>query len=107
MQFDGLYFYYYYYYYYFTILRPSGHPHEPEARWLVPRFGIPSHNYCTVLYCIATKQDDMYTSLDVLGSWDTRERVNLRFVLQRQQYQSAMFASHDHHGSQGWTRLAA
>ena len=29
-----------------------GHPHEPEARWLAPRFGIPSHNYCTVLYCM-------------------------------------------------------
>jgi hypothetical protein len=28
----------------------SGHPHEPVARWLAPRFGIPSHNYCTVLY---------------------------------------------------------
>jgi hypothetical protein len=31
---------------------PMGNPHEPLARWLVPRFGIPSHNYyCTVLYC--------------------------------------------------------
>jgi hypothetical protein len=29
-----------------------GHPHEPLARWLVPRFGIPSHAYCPVLlYC--------------------------------------------------------
>ena len=28
---------------------PCGHPHEPLARWLVPRVGIPSHNYCTVL----------------------------------------------------------
>mgnify|MGYP001807539879 FL=1 len=27
-----------------------GHPHEPEAHWLAPRFGIPSHNYCIVLY---------------------------------------------------------
>jgi hypothetical protein len=27
---------------------PSGHLHEPVARWLAPRFGIPSHNYCTV-----------------------------------------------------------
>mgnify|MGYP001807846395 CR=1 FL=1 len=34
-----------------SALEPYGHPHEPEARWLVPRFGIPSHNYCTVLYC--------------------------------------------------------
>jgi hypothetical protein len=25
-----------------------GHAHEPLARWLVLRFGIPSHNYCTV-----------------------------------------------------------
>jgi hypothetical protein len=33
-----------------TFLGPYGHPHEPEARWLVPRFGIPSHNYCIVLY---------------------------------------------------------
>jgi hypothetical protein len=24
-----------------------GHPHEPLARWLVPRFGIPTNNYCT------------------------------------------------------------
>ena len=29
-------------------IRPYGHPHEPLARWLVPRVGIPSHNYCTV-----------------------------------------------------------
>ena len=27
-----------------------GLPHEPLARWLVPR--IPSHNYCTVLYLL-------------------------------------------------------
>jgi hypothetical protein len=25
------------------------HPHEPLARWLVLRFGIPSHSYCTEL----------------------------------------------------------
>ena len=31
-------------------LGPMGNPHEPLARWLVPRFGILSHNYCTVLY---------------------------------------------------------
>ena len=24
--------------------------YEPLARWLVPRFGIPSHTYCTVYY---------------------------------------------------------
>ena len=28
----------------------GGYPHEHEARWLAPRFGIPSQNYCTVLY---------------------------------------------------------
>ena len=28
-----------------------GHPHEPLARWRVPRSGIPSLNYCTVLIC--------------------------------------------------------
>jgi hypothetical protein len=28
--------------------------HEPVARWLAPRFGIPSHKYCTVLYCNLT-----------------------------------------------------
>jgi hypothetical protein len=27
---------------------PMGNPHEPLARWLVPRFRIPSHNHCTV-----------------------------------------------------------
>jgi hypothetical protein len=31
----------------------SGHPHEPVAGWLAPRFGIPSHNYCTVLADVA------------------------------------------------------
>ena len=31
-------------------IRPFGHPHEPLARRLVPRFGTPSHNHCTVLY---------------------------------------------------------
>jgi hypothetical protein len=31
-----------------------GHPHEPLARWLVPMFGIPSHNYCT--YCTVQHQ---------------------------------------------------
>ena len=30
-------------------ISPYRHPHEPLARWLVPRFGIASHNYCTVL----------------------------------------------------------
>ena len=30
-------------------IRPYGHPDEPLAHWLVPRFGIPSHNYCIAL----------------------------------------------------------
>ena len=30
-----------------------GHAHEPLARWLVLRFGIPSHNYCTVFAYLA------------------------------------------------------
>jgi hypothetical protein len=31
---------------------PSGHPHEPVARWLAPRFGIPQllYCYCTVVH---------------------------------------------------------
>ena len=33
-------------------LQAFGHPHEPLARWLVLRFGIPSHNYCTVMAAV-------------------------------------------------------
>jgi hypothetical protein len=36
-----------------SLFWPSGHPHEPVARWLAPRFGIPSHNHCTVLFVLS------------------------------------------------------
>jgi hypothetical protein len=40
-----------------VVLCVGSSAYEPKARWLVPRFGIPPHNYCTVLlYCTAYYQ---------------------------------------------------